>query len=145
MAAEMEDLKRHVKGKDVVRVGDHSERTQPCRSCSQSQRRTPSISITRSYKVGDSDAHEEKSSAQDSTYRPSRPATTSRYSYSAHSEDLRAVLKKWARRWEAQRVPAFQRLSYRVRASEEVRMPPPRLAKPCQVCVLKERACWREA
>ncbi|CAL5414483.1 unnamed protein product [Camellia sinensis] len=127
MAAEMEDLKRHVKGKGVAGLGDH---TQPRRSSSQSQRRTPSISITRSYKVGDSDARKEKSSAQDSTYRPSRPATTSRYSYSAHSEDLRAVLKERARRREAQRVPAFQRLSYGGHASEEVGMPPPRLAAP---------------
>ncbi|KAF5933474.1 hypothetical protein HYC85_029645 [Camellia sinensis] len=103
MAAEMEELKRHVKGKDVDGV------------------------------VGDSDVRTEKSSAQDSTYQPSRPVTTSRYSYSACSEDLRAVLKERARRREAQRVPAFQRLSYRVHASEEVGMPPPRLAAPLLV------------
>lgn len=111
-------------------MGDHNERTQPRCSCSQSQRRTPSISITRSYKVGDSDAHVEKSSAQDSTYQPLRPATTSRYSYSARSENLQVVLKVRARRREAQRVPAFQRLSYGVHASEEVGVRPPRLAAP---------------
>ena len=60
MAAEMEELKWHVKGKGVAGVGDHSERTQPRRSGSQSQRHTPSISITRSYKVGDSDLRAEK-------------------------------------------------------------------------------------
>lgn len=130
MAAEMEELKRHVKGNGVTGVGDHSERTQPRRSGSQSQRHTPSISITRSYKVGDSDVRVEKSSAQDSTYQPSRPATTLRYSYSAHSEDLRAVLKERACRREAQRVPAFQRLSYGVHASKEVGMPPPHQAAP---------------
>ena len=59
----MEDLKRHVKGKGVAGVGDHSKYTQPRRSGSQSQRHTPTLSITRSYKVGDSDAHVEKSSA----------------------------------------------------------------------------------
>ena len=130
MAAEMEDLKRHVKGKGVAGVGDHSERTPSHRSGDQSQRRTQSISITKSYQVGDSDVHAEKSSAQDSTYKPSRPATTSRYSYSAQSEDLRAVLRERARRREAQRIPAFQRLSYGVHASEEVGMPPPRQAVP---------------
>ena len=92
MAAEMEDLKRHVKGKGVAGVGDHSERTPSRRSGDQRQRRTQSISITRSYQVGDSDMRAEKSSAQDSTYKPSRPATTSRYSYSAQAEDLRAVV-----------------------------------------------------
>ncbi|CAL5394255.1 unnamed protein product [Camellia sinensis] len=133
MAAEMEELRRHVKGKGVAGVGDHSKRTPTRRSGGQSQRRTPSISITRSYQVGDSDVHAEKSSAQDSTYRPSRLVTTSRYSYSAHSEDLQAVLKERARRREAQRIPAFQRLPYRVYASEEVGMPPPRLAAPLLV------------
>ncbi|KAF5934131.1 hypothetical protein HYC85_030302 [Camellia sinensis] len=133
MAAEMEGLKQHVKGKGVVEGGDHSERTQPRRSGSQSQWHTPSISITKSYKVGDSDVHMEKSSTQDSTYQPSRPVTTSRYSYSAQSEDLQAVLKKRARRREAQRVPAFQWLSYGVHASEKVGMPPPRPATPLLV------------
>ncbi|GMP29343.1 hypothetical protein CsSME_00004490 [Camellia sinensis var. sinensis] len=130
MAAEMEELKRHVKGKGVAGGGDHGERTQPRRSGSQSQRHTPSISITRSYKVADSDVHVEKSNAQDSTYQPLRPVTTSRCSYSARSEDLRAVLKERVRRRKAQRVPAFQRLSYGVHASEEVGMPPPHQAAP---------------
>ena len=133
MTAEMEALRRHVKGKGVAGVGDHSKRTQPRRSGGQSPRRTPSSSSTRSYKVGDSDVHVEKSSALDSTYQPSRPVPTSRHSYSAHSEDLRAVLKERARRQEAQRIPAFQRLSYGVHASEEVRMPPPRQAAPLLV------------
>ncbi|CAL5381972.1 unnamed protein product [Camellia sinensis] len=133
MAAEMEEFKRHVKGKGVAGVGDHSERTPSRRSGGQSQRRTPSISITRSYKVGDSDVRAEKSSAQDSTYQPSRPATTTRYTYSARSEDLLAILEERARRLEAQRIPAFQRLSYGAHASEEVGMPPPRLAAPLLV------------
>ena len=36
MAAEMEELKRHVKGKGVAGVGDHSERTPSRRSGGQS-------------------------------------------------------------------------------------------------------------
>lgn len=126
----MKALTQQVKGNGVARVGDHSERTQPRLSGSQNRRHTPSLSITRSYGVGDSDPPVEKSCVQDSSYYPSRPPTSSRYSYSASSEDWRDVLKERARRREVQRVTALQRLSYGGRASEEVIMPPPRSVVP---------------
>ncbi|XP_028115620.1 uncharacterized protein LOC114313433 [Camellia sinensis] len=130
MAAEMETLKHQIKEKGVVGVGNHSECSPPRRSDSHRRDGTPSFSITRSFVVGDSDPPVERSHTHDCSYRPLRPWTTSRYSYSAHLGDLRDVLEERARCRETQRLPAMQRLSPQTRCSEEVAMLVPRIMAP---------------
>ncbi|GMP55100.1 hypothetical protein CsSME_00020023 [Camellia sinensis var. sinensis] len=100
MAAEMEVLKRQIKGNGVARKGNHSEHTLPRRSGSCRQDRTLSLSVTRSYGVGDSDPQVGRSYTRDSSYCPSRPSMMSRCSYSARSGDLRDVLEERARHRE---------------------------------------------
>ncbi|CAL5354547.1 unnamed protein product [Camellia sinensis] len=92
-----------------------------------------SLSVTRSYGVGDFDPQVGKSLTRDSTYRPSRPSSMSRYSFSARSRDLRDVLEARARRKETQRLTALQRLSSQIRSSEEVAMSAPRVVAPALV------------
>lgn len=120
MAAEMELLKRQIKGKGVTGEGNLSERTPSPRYSSRRQERTHSLSITRNYGVGDSNQGEGRSLSRDNTYRPSRPTPTSGSSFSIRSRDLRDVLEERERCREARRVPALQRLSAAVRYSEEV-------------------------
>lgn len=121
-------MKHQMKGNNVAGVGNHGEHAHSCRSGSQNRRRTISLSITRSFRVGDYVALTATSRTQDSSYHPSRSTTASRYSCSDQSKDLRDVLEKGAHRRKAQRMPTLQRLAPRGRASEEVAMPPPRLA-----------------
>lgn len=108
MATEVEAMRRQMKGNGVARVRNHSEHAHSCRSVSQNRRRTPSLSVTRSFRAGDYVALTTTSHTQDSSYHPSRLATTSRYSRSDRSKDLRDVLEEGARQREAQRVPALQ-------------------------------------
>lgn len=111
-------MKHQMKGNDVAGVGNHGEHAHSCRSTSQNRRRTTSLSITRSFRVGDYVALTTTSRTQDCSYHPSRPTTASRYSCSDQSKDLRDVLEEGAHRRKAQRMPTLQRLV----------MPPPRLA-----------------
>jgi len=94
MAAKMEMLRPQIKGKGVAGVRNHSEHTPPPRSDSHRQDGTPYFSITRSYGVGDSNPPVERSHTRDSSYSASRPSTTSKYSYSVHSGDLKDVLEE---------------------------------------------------
>ena len=53
MATEMEAMRRQIKGKGIVGVGNHSEHAHSHRSGSLNRRRTPSLSVTRSFRAGD--------------------------------------------------------------------------------------------
>ncbi|KAF5932050.1 hypothetical protein HYC85_028221 [Camellia sinensis] len=121
MTADMEAMKRQIKGKEVATGEGRKGNTPPCHSEDRGRHTTPSQAESRSLRTGDTQSR------------------TSRIRYSRQTElprssDLRTVLeertrqKEDARARDPHRVSALQWLAPRTHGSVEVGMPIPHLA-----------------
>lgn len=148
MAADMESLKRQMKGKEVATGEGRNKKTPPRHSDGRSRNSTPSRPEDRSLRTGDTRsvssrtrhsrserARSKRSYTEGSTYWPSHTHhTRSRQTELPRSSDLRSMLEekaRWkedARARDPHRVPTLQRLAPRTHGSVEVGMPRPHLA-----------------
>jgi len=147
MAADMQSMKRQIKGKGVATGEGRKGNTPPCHLEDRDRHTIPLQVESRSLRTGDTQSRTsrtrcsrfertstERSYTSGSTYWPSPThRTTSRHTELPRSSDLRPVLDERAR-WKEDtrarglcRVSALQRLAPKTHGSVEVGMPIPRL------------------